>query len=67
MRNAPKALDTHVLVCLSSVDQAFAAGCAVARAFPLYSMKTGKGALSTRTVYVDFIVDGTVDYARIQV
>jgi probable aminopeptidase NPEPL1 len=42
-------------------------GCAVARAFPLYSRKSSTPA--TRTVSVDFVCEGAdkIDVARIQV
>ncbi|XP_071958210.1 probable aminopeptidase NPEPL1 [Antedon mediterranea] len=45
-----------VIVC--ERKSVFASGCAVARAFPLYSRKTGANKLRKRTVTVEFILVG---------
>ena len=59
-----------MVIMLSSLEQAFPAACAVARAFPLYSRKNVNEIKAPRTVHVNFLVNGKsdaeFDYAGIQ-
>ncbi|KAJ3058616.1 putative aminopeptidase npepl1, partial [Quaeritorhiza haematococci] len=70
-KQLPKsAVDVNVVICLKTKEEAFAAGCAVAKAIPLYSRKTGKEVDVNRTVRVVFVLqEGStegINYNEIQ-
>ncbi|KAI8822492.1 cytosol aminopeptidase family, catalytic domain-containing protein [Fimicolochytrium jonesii] len=57
----PKEGDVKIVLALENQEQVLAAGCAVARAFPLYSKKSSAAKLKSRTVHVEIAVPGGVE------
>lgn len=65
----PKSGHVDVTILLQRPAEAFAAGSAIARCFPLYTRKTGPSTTeSPRTVFVEFVCveKGDIDYSAIQ-
>eukprot|EP00741_Cyanophora_paradoxa_P022922 tig00021525_g22142.t1 len=67
----PTSGKVSVILALEKVEQAFAAGCAVARALPLYSKKSKAPEKPGAKVHVSFVVEGgaevpAAEIARVQ-